>query len=248
MIRGSLRNAHVWSPIDYWLRTLSRVKKTDSGEVGSRPLLYSFRRCPYAIRARLALAVSELEYEVREVVLRDKPEEMLVLSPKGTVPVLLDGPIVIDESLDILKWCLAQHDPQGWLRFSPVELTKMAALVNDCDSAFKTHLDRYKYSDRFSEHPPEFYRSLCLPFISELNRRLSCTSNLFADRLCYADIAIFPFIRQFANVDPDWFAGQNYPGLQRWLAQLLESDLFKSVMSKYPQWRPGDKALVVCAG
>lgn len=192
----------------------------------------------------MSLFVAEIEFEIREVVLRDKPREMLEVSPKGTVPVLLIDNTVVDESLDIMKWSLQQHDPDGWMQFSNAKLTEMAHLVEACDSEFKTHLDRYKYSDRHPEHTEAYYRDLALPFLKELNRRLESHSCLFADRLSYADIAIFPFIRQFANVAPQWFASLPYPCLRGWLSSILDSDLYQSIMQKYPQWRPGDDAVV----
>jgi len=188
----------------------------------------------------MTLVASALKFEIREVVLRDKPKEMLALSSKGTVPVLDLGHTVIDESLDILKWSLQQRDPEGWMRFDDVGLTEMAALVEACDSDFKRHLDHYKYSDRYPLHPQEYYRDQCLPFVEVLNTQLESNAYLFAGRISYADIAIFPFIRQFANVDAVWFRSLPLPGLQRWLSRRLDSDLFKSIMVKYPQWRAGD--------
>ena len=205
----------------------------------SLPVLYTFRRCPYAMRARLALAVSEQNVEVREVVLRDKPEAMLEALPKGTVPVLVTDELILEQSLDIILWSLKQHDPDGWLRFSQEELVTMAELIEECDEEFKDNLDLYKYCDRYPEYSQQHYQIQCLPFLDNLNGRLKSGQYLFADRLSYADIAIFPFIRQFANVDAAWFEDQPYAELQRWLNQLLNSELFKSVMTKYPQWKPG---------
>jgi glutathione S-transferase len=191
----------------------------------------------------MALCTSNTEFEIREVVLRDKPSEMLALSPKGTVPVLVVGGTVLDESLDIMNWSLQRHDPEGWIQFSNAELTEMAQLVQACDSEFKAHLDRYKYADRHPKQTAAYYRDLALPFLAELNRRLASHSCLFADRLSYADVATFPFIRQFANVDAQWFASLPYPGLQHWLSTILDSDLFRSIMLKYPQWHAGDETL-----
>jgi len=217
---------------------------TDNGLADQHPVLYTFRRCPYAMRARMALCASKTQFEIREVMLRDKPREMLALSPKGTVPVLVVGDTVLEESLDIMKWSLQQHDPEGWMQFSSDEMTEMEQLVQACDAEFKAHPDSYKYADRHPEHAAAYYRDLALPFLEELNRRMTSHSCLFADRLSYADVAIFPFVRQFANVDTDWFASLPYPNLQRWLSTFLKSVLFQSIMQKYPQWRPGDDAVV----
>jgi glutathione S-transferase len=192
----------------------------------------------------MALAAAGLEFEIREVVLRDKPKELLTLSSKATVPVLDLGHTVIDESLDIIKWSLAQNDPAGWMRFDNNQLANMAALIDACDSGFKRHLDHYKYSDRYPAHPLEDYRNQCLPFLETLNRQLESNAYLFAGRISYADIAICPFVRQFANVDAAWFGSLALPGVQRWLSELLESERFKSIMTKYPQWRAGDAATI----
>lgn len=215
-----------------------------NGDISQLPVLYTFRRCPYAMRARMTLASSKLKVDIREVVLKDKPQEMLALSSKGTVPVLDLGHIVIDESLDILKWSLEQHDPEGWMQFDADRLTEMAALVEACDSNFKRHLDHYKYSDRYPLHAQEYYRDQCIPFLEVLSKRLESNAYLFASRISYADIAIFPFIRQFASVDAAWFGSMSLPGLHRWLTQLVESDLFKSIMVKYPKWQTGDATTI----
>ena len=225
------------------------MNKTDIHNLPHRAslILYTFRRCPYAMRARMALAASELPFETREVVLKDKPPEMLDVSPKGTVPVLVIGgenigDRVIDESLDIVVWALEQNDPQGWLDFTSNDRTEMAELVEICEQQFKANLDRYKYADRHPENSPSFYQSLCLPFLDTLEAQLMANPYLFADRLCYADIAIFPFIRQFANVDAKSFESLDYPQVKDWLSQLVNGDLFKVIMTKYPQWHAGDES------
>lgn len=206
------------------------------------PLLYSFRRCPYAMRARLALYGSGMMVELREVVLRDKPIELRELSPKATVPVLLtpEGQ-VIDESLDIMLWALQQSDPEGWL-LQGLELrgveqhTATMALIDQNDGQFKHWLDHYKYADRFPEHPVNYYREQAEVFIRQLETRLSDNSYLMAKKLSLADVAIFPFVRQFAHVDKPWFDQAPYPKVQIWLAELLKSSRFIDVMVKYPQW------------
>lgn len=205
------------------------------------PILYSFRRCPFAMRARMGLFSSELVCELREVVLRDKPQTMLDLSPKGTVPVLqtLEGQ-VIDQSLDILIWALKQNDPQDWLSG---DLEDMLSLITQNDQDFKTHLDHYKYSARFEDADPLHSRAQGEVFLSVLEKRLSATPYLYGEAPRLADIAIFPFIRQFANVDSDWFASTSYVAVQKWLSGFLSSALFKAIMVKYPQWQSGQTVI-----
>jgi len=204
------------------------------------PVLYSFRRCPYAMRARLAIALSGVKVELREVVLRDKPPSLLSFSPKGTVPVLVlsDGQ-VIDQSLDVLLWALGQHDPDGWMDIDTTELNR---LVEWNDGDFKRNLDGYKYPERYpdSDKTAEECRSDAESWLVELNSRLSNTENLLSDRPTAADIAIMPFMRQFANTDPEWFASSPYPDLRRWLSSWIESTLFIGIMKKYPQWHAGE--------
>ena len=198
----------------------------------STPVLYSFRRCPYAMRARLALAVSGVRYELREVKLSDKPAAMLALSPKATVPVLhlADGR-VIDESLNIMRWALAAHDPEAWLsRDDP-------ALIAANDGGFKHDLDRYKYPERHGSDA-RAHRESGLTFLAVLERRLAVERHLCGAQRGLADAAIIPFVRQFAGVDPAWFAHQPLAGVQTWLAGHLESDLFAAIMTLRPRWVP----------
>lgn len=206
------------------------------------PVLYSFRRCPYAIRARLALKAAQVPVELREVVLRDKPEAMLAISPKGTVPVLqLPDGQVIEQSLDIMKWALQQSDPQGWL--TPGDANAGQALIATNDGPFKALLDRYKYPERHPGHTAEQYRQQAIDlFISGLNSRLSDQPFLLGKQASLADMAIVPFMRQFAQVDADWFASAPLPAWRQWLQGLVGSALFESVMDKYPAWRTGDTA------
>lgn len=198
------------------------------------PVLYSFRRCPFAMRARLALDVSETAVEHREILLRDKPQAMLDASPKGTVPVLVlpDG-TVLEESLDVMRWALARHDPEDWL--APRE-ADMAALIETCDGPFKHHLDRYKYAARYEDADAETHRDAARVYLQTLDTRLRDTSQLFGDSMTMADAAIFPFVRQFANTDRDWFDALDLPGLQAWLARHLASARFARIMEKYPLW------------
>ena len=198
----------------------------------SRPVLYSFRRCPYAMRARLAIASAGLECRLREVVLRDKPAAMLEASPKGTVPVLVlaDG-AVIEESLDIMHHALERDDPEDWMQPDTGTREDMLALIEACDSDFKHHLDRYKYATRYDDADAAF--------LKRLDGQLSDRDQLFGGRISLADMAIMPFVRQFANADRNWFDAQDLPHLQRWLTGHLESARFKAVMPKIAQWQPG---------
>ncbi len=202
------------------------------------PIFYNFRRCPYAMRARLAIAVSGLSVALREIELSNKPEAMLSVSPKGTVPVLVlpDGQ-VIEQSLDIMRWALAQHDPQDWLDQMPEDAQR---LIDWNDGDFKYYLDRYKYADRYPEQTQTVYRQHGEVFLAELETRLQRTRFLCSGTFGLADAAIAPFIRQFAAVDNTWFASSPYPALQHWLDDFLTSNLFAAVMRKYPPWKADD--------
>lgn len=202
------------------------------------PILYTFRRCPYAMRARLALIASGIKIKVRELILRDKPAHMLEISPKGTVPVLwLGADQVIAESLEIMDWALAQSDPKGWLNG---DITLMRTLITVNDGPFKRALDRYKYPSRYPNEAidPEDQREIGLDVLRPLNTRLAAHPYLFGDTPSLADMAIFPFVRQFAQVDRDWFDGLDaFTPLQNWLEGHLKSALFQKVMIKYPLWQ-----------
>ena len=202
-------------------------------------LLYSFRRCPYAMRARMALLVSEARPEIREIVLRDKPTAMIAASPKATVPVLVlaDGQ-VIDESIDIMRHALRRADPEDWLAGDD------SALIGRFDDRFKHHLDRYKYADRHGADPIE-HRRAGLAMLGELEARLASGGNLCRETRSLADIAIFPFVRQFASVDRAWFDAQAIPGARRWLAQHIASPLFERAMGRLKPWAPGDAPVVL---
>ncbi|MGV6800348.1 MAG: glutathione S-transferase [bacterium] len=209
-----------------------------------QPILYSFRRCPYAMRARLALAVADIPVELREVVLRNKPAAMLAASPKATVPVLLLGEQVIDESLNIMYWALQQNDPEHWRRPAP-DQEAIDALIDQFDSHFKAALDRYKYPSR---HPDESFtredmRQQALAHLHELEPRLRAHRFLFGNSRCLADMAILPFIRQFAHVDKSWFDAQAIPSVHRWLEEFLSAPLFLSIMEKYAPWAEGEKGV-----
>ncbi len=202
-----------------------------------KPILYTFRRCPYAIRARLAINVSGIEVETREVDLRNKPQAMLECSPKGTVPVLqlADGS-VIDESLDIMRWALAIHDPDGWISGDAGWSAEAAALIDENDGSFKQLLDRYKYPKRGQPNTPanfaRQYQDEAGAFLRMLNSRLTKHTFLMGETLGLADAAIFPFVRQFAHVDKAWFDAAYEGPLATWLDKLVGSPLFLAVMQK----------------
>lgn len=198
------------------------------------PILYSFRRCPYAMRARLALDVAGIALEHREVLLKDKPQDMLEASPKGTVPVLvLPDDHVIDESLDVMLWALRENDPENWLG----SLDAARPLIETNDGAFKHALDRYKYPNRYENVDPVDQRETGLAILRELEQCLAGQAHLCGDTPGIADAAIFPFVRQFAHTDRDWFATTPLPHLHRWLASHLESERFGRVMVKHEVWR-----------
>ena len=197
------------------------------------PILYSFRRCPYAMRARLALLASGQQVLLREVVLRDKPEAFLAVSPSGTVPCLVAGDTVVDESLDIMIWALERHDPQSWLAMPAVG----HALIKRCDGPFKHALDRTKYATRYPHEDPAHHRAEASAFLADLETQLG---EWLFDRPTLSDYAILPFVRQFAFVDKEWFDAQPWPRLHRWLATFLAAPSFATVMQKYPQWQNGD--------
>ncbi|ROS01838.1 glutathione S-transferase [Sinobacterium caligoides] len=210
------------------------------------PILYSFRRCPYAMRARLAIIYSfsylQRPLELREVVLKHKPPALLAASPKATVPVLVDAnQAVVAESIDIMHWALRQADPDNWLRSDNDEQQRdIQRLINHNDHEFKYWLDRYKYADRHPEHEASYYRQQAELFIASLEQRLQQSRFLIDDQASLADTAIMPFIRQFAHVDRCWFDRQPYPQLQHWLSNWLDSPLFTAIMKKYPAWQEGD--------
>jgi glutathione S-transferase len=207
----------------------------------SVPVLYSFRRCPYAMRARLAIKNAAIKVELREVVLRNKPEQLFAISAKATVPVLqLSDTCIIDESVDIMTWALSCNDTDHWLQEE--KTATIFQLIKDNDGEFKYFLDRYKYADRYPEHDALFYRQQGEDFLMECESRLAEHSFLCGSTLSLADMAIFPFIRQFAHVDLNWFQSSQYTHLNQWLSNHLQSALFISIMHKYPAWHVDDDA------
>lgn len=198
-------------------------------------ILYSYRRCPYAMRARMALKYSGIDVEHREIELRSKPQSMLLASPKGTVPVLCIGDRVLDQSVDIMRWAIDQSDPAGW---GNVDDAMAQAWIEKNDGPFKVLLDQYKYPNRFPELDQasvlkEALQIMLLP----MEQSLQATQYLMGDKMTWVDVAIFPFIRQFSMVDLKRFDDLLIPAVKKWLAQHLESELFHSVMHKYPVWR-----------
>jgi glutathione S-transferase len=218
------------------------------------PVLYSFRRCPYAMRARLAIAASRQRCELREVVLRDKPPSLIAASPKATVPVLVlpDG-TVLAQSLDIMRWALGCHDPEGWLPQSPPDIGLTDALIARCDGEFKQHLDRFKYPNRYRQEDAQAeldafaatHRTGGAAFLARLEGLLGAAGPgehprfLVGERWSIADAAIAPFVRQFAATEPAWFDAQAWPALQAWLAAFCASPRLVAVMDRHPPWREG---------
>jgi glutathione S-transferase len=202
------------------------------------PILYSFRRCPYAMRARMAIYQAKIKCELREVVLKDKPKSMLTLSSKGTVPVLLiPDQKIIEQSSEVMHWALNQNDPDRWL---DEDSSQSQYLIDYNDNEFKHFLDRYKYHVGYPEHSQEYYRDNAESFLKVIEKQLSENKGiaLLGNQLSFADIAIFPFIRQFAMVDLDWFNASPYESLKKWFSQIEQSDLFINCMKKYEQWQP----------
>lgn len=196
-------------------------------------ILYSFRRCPWAMRARLALRYAGCPVEIREVAMKNKPAELLALSPKGTVPVLDTGAGVLEESLDIMRWALSQNDPQDWrLLADPSGAQQAEALIARNDREFKAQVNLYKYAERYPEHSRAFYRQQAEPWLIELEGLLEGRHYLLADHPSLADAALLPLMRQFAGVEPDWFAEAPYPRVRSWLQGWLESALFKAIMAR----------------
>ena len=189
----------------------------------------------------MALSYSKIKVELKEILLSNRPSELYAISNKGTVPVLyINNSTVIDESLDIMKWALIQHDPNSWISYKKRIQFDM---IEENDNKFKYWLDRYKYFDRFPEHNRDYYRTKCGEYLIKLNQLLVCNQYLLGNKLLLADVAIFPFIRQCSNVDKYWFI-DTYAQLANWLDNITESNLFTSVMKKYLEYMPSQKPLI----
>ena len=203
------------------------------------PILWSFRRCPYAMRARLAIQSSGVAVHLREILLRDKPPAFIADSAKATVPVLrLPHGEVIDESLDVMHWALAQNDPEDWRRVLDDDPNFAKAYLAELDGAFKTALDRYKYASRYDNGTEEAlsHRAIGVDFLERIDQRLSRQPYLSGEKAGFLDFASLPFIRQFRIADPEWFDQQDWPRLHPWLQDFLESSRFAGVMKKYKPW------------
>ncbi|MEY3223903.1 MAG: hypothetical protein RL565_93 [Pseudomonadota bacterium] len=198
------------------------------------PILYSYRRCPYAMRARMALKYAGIQVEHREIALRSKPHSMLLASPKGTVPVLCVDGYVLDQSLDIMRWALEKSDRDGWIG---VDEEISQAWIEKNDGPFKVLLDQCKYPNRFPDlNPQDVLNSAIELMLKPMERALQSSKYLMGNKMSLVDVAIFPFIRQFAAVNPQRFEGLPFASVKAWLNQHLESDLFNSVMDKHPTW------------
>ena len=207
-------------------------------EVQSLPVLYSLRNCPYAMRARIAIFKAKQTVQLRDVVLSNKPAEMIAASPKATVPVLVlpDG-VVVDESLAVMLWALNETDPEDLLhKQNEHSLLAMLELINTFDTEFKAYLEQYKCAKRYKENNIDECRALCEQLIQVLEDRLKNHNFLLSDRESLADIALLPFIRQFARVERQWYLQSPYPNVRNWLNNYLQSPMFTKVMAKYPLW------------
>ena len=205
------------------------------------PILYSFRRCPYAMRARLALLASGIRCEMREIALSQKPDSMLAVSPKGTVPVLVLKDKVLEESLDIMHWAMAQSDPQCWSTAGQSNDAQAQAWVRSCDDEFKKNLDRYKYPNRYALSDGLAHRDMGAQFLLKLNAQMEKTPYLMGGDWCWVDAAIAPFVRQFARTDRDWFDAQAWSALKVWLENFEQSPAYSEVMHKFKVWHQGAK-------
>ncbi|MFL2980596.1 MAG: glutathione S-transferase [Methylophilaceae bacterium] len=209
---------------------MNYVEQLDKSK--SKPYLFSYRRCPYAMRARMALVESKIEFDVYEISLRNKPQEMLSISPKGTVPVLRVNELVLDESLEIMKWAYKNSKSKQLNVLESDKQTTANKLIEINDGKFKDFLDCYKYFERYPNKSKQEHRENCYFFLDILEKRLKDTLFLINDERTFADISIFPFIRQFMNVDKGWFDESDYIKIKKWLTLLVESDLFKKIMVK----------------
>lgn len=208
------------------------------------PILYSFRRCPYAMRARLAIKASGLIVEIREVELKNKPKEFLNISPKATVPIVcISSKQIIEESLDIMEWALKINDPLKLLKNEKLNRIEIHSILNKLENEFKQNLDRYKYSSRFDLPNPKLYRDKNLQTLNEFNNLLQNNKGICSSNLSLLDYAVFPFIRQFRNVNSVWFDSLELKFLQTWLYELIDSDEFSSIMKKYEIWKPNQKPI-----
>ena len=197
----------------------------------SPPIFYSFRRCPYAMRARLSLVISKTRVEIREVYLKEKPKEFFFFFVSATVPCMVTQEKIIDESLDIMLWVLKKNDPQNWLKMPKIGFD----LIKENDGPFKHYLDQTKYYSRYPEINPEESRKKASIFLIKLENMMD-NNYLFGNDPSLADMAILPFVRQFANTDFEWFEKQNWPNVKKWLNKFISSEIFNLIQIKYDKW------------
>ena len=198
------------------------------------PILYSYRRCPYAMRARMALQYSGIKVEHREIELRNKPQSMLLASPKGTVPVLIVDDLILDQSLEIIHWALQKSDPDNW---SEIDKDAAQIWIEKNDGPFKVLLDQYKYPNRHPKlNQDDVFDAAIALMLKPLDEALKSNHYVLGNKQHWIDVAIFPFIRQFSMVNPLQFEQLLLPALKNWLAQYLQSELFNAVMAKHPAW------------
>jgi glutathione S-transferase len=206
------------------------------------PVLYSLRNCPYAMRARVAIYYAKQKVALRDLLLSNKPDEMLEVSPKGTVPVLVTEletgqTVVIDESLDVMLWALNETDPDNLLHSeTPHLLSEMLSLISQFDNEFKTCFDKYQCAKRYHEDSLVSDREACEKYIADLEQRLQLNDFLMSNKASLADIALLPFIRKFSKVERQWYLQSPYPKLRAWLNRYLQSRMFSKVMTQYPLW------------
>ena len=212
---------------------------TEFKDINSKTILYSFRRCPYAMRARLALVSAQISFIIREVSLKDKPIELKLISKKATVPCLQTATTVIPESLEIMRWALLKNDPENLLDCPAAGVD----LINYNDGRFKTCIDRTKYRSHYKDVQLEVEQKIAKEFLTELNSRLT-TQFILSDKKTIVDIALFPFVRQYAQIDKNWFNSQNWHNLNNWLNSFINSESFYIIQRKYPIWKQGDDATI----
>jgi len=225
---------------------MSENANKNRAEMKKLPILYSLRNCPYAMRARMAIFKSGQTVLLRDLVLSNKPEEMMQASPKGTVPVVvLEDGTVIEESLEVMLWVLHESDPNDLLHsYEESALLEMLTLINEFDNVFKVRLEQYKCAKRYQEDNIEECRMACQQYLQQLEQRLSKHAFLISDKESLADIALLPFIRQFARVERQWYLQAPYPKVRTWLNNYLQSAMFSKVMAKHPLWLDSQQEVI----
>ena len=205
------------------------------------PILYSFRRCPYAIRTRMVIKSAKIVVELREIKLKNKPKDFLEISPKGTVPVLItNSGQVLEESLDIIYWALRLNDPNNLLSEYNLSKNEFDELLKKLENEFKPNLDKYKYPNRYLGIDKNSYRDKNLNYLFQLDNLLKASKYLNSNHVSLIDYLIFPFIRQFRNVNENWFDCLSFHFLKKWLYDLMQSEDFESIMKKYNIWNSND--------